>query len=1013
MSFFPIKAQGGSSRLFRARLANHFSAFFAAALIFAVPAAALDPGKTLTQYSHRIWGQEEGLFQPTIYSILQTRDGFLWLGTQDSLIRFDGMHFREFDGVDETGFHQSLIRSLLEDPHGNLWVGSIGAGIAKISPTGTLTHYTMKQGLPADNAFCLDSDSNDRIWICTNQGLAVLSHDSVHVFTTADGLPSNQIRSTCRLPDGTRWVAGLDFGLSRWNGSRFESYSGTDISAKESITALACAGDGTVWVGKASGLTAIHAGRSRSLTTSDGLPDNEISSIVSGPDGSIWIGTNDGISRFRNGELSVYRTRDGLSHSLVLSLYIDREGSLWAGTKDGLDQFTDAKVTPYTRNEGMLSNEAGPLMEDNDGRLWVGTLDGGLNSFDGHRFRHLTTANGLIDNTILSLALDRNDDLWVGTSKGVNRLRNGNVITTYTRRQGLAGAEIRDLFVDLKGTLWAGTNRGLSRFDGNRFVSGSEISPFASEGILALAGGQTVRLFASTEGPGFYSLRNNAWVSYPLDVIRSVDCYFFDHERHSAWMGTLGSGLLRWKNGVFTHVRVKDGLYDNRIYSIVRDEASNLWMASSKGIFRVSQSELENFAAGRIHSVTSIPFSTGQLRFECQSGVQPAACRTRDGRLWFSTTNGLVVVDPRHLVSNRVAPPVQITAILINGRRVNPFENIQLKPSERNLEIRYAGLSFIAPEKVSFRYILDGYEKTWTDAGSRRQAFFTNLPPGRFRFKVMARNADGIWSVQPALLSFTIEPTLYQRSWFFPSLALALGLLMIAGHRVRIRQLKRRFDIVLAERSRIARELHDTLLQGLSGITMQLQALFIKLPASKERQFLGDIIQDASRCSAEARHSLWGLRATGTAASLDFSDKLAKLSRQAVEGKPISLALKLQPVSLIAFPEIEYQLLRLTQEAISNTVVHAKAKNLEIELSLERRLLQLTLEDDGIGFDIDREAPFGHFGLIGMQERAEEIGADLNVTTLPGGGTKISLSLLLQQLASNSNLNGSFEHQIR
>lgn len=984
--------------------------FFLLAL-FVRTGAALDPNKTLTQYAHRIWGQEEGLFQPTIYSILQTRDGFLWLGTQDSLIRFDGMHFREFE---EAALHQNLIRTLVEDGEGNLWVGSLGAGITKITPTGAVTRFTTKEGLPSDSVFCLASDSKHQIWVCTNQGLAVLKDGRFRVFTGADGLPSNQIRSTCESPDGTRWVAGFDFGLAHSSDSRFQAYSNSDISAKENVTALACASDGTIWVGKASGVTQMRKGASRSFTARDGLPDNAVSALAEGPDRSLWIGTNDGISRYRNGEISIYRTRDGLSHSLVLSLYVDREGSLWAGTKDGLDQFTDAKVTPYTTSEGLSGNEVGPVLEDSAGRLWVGTLGHGLNSFDGHRFRSITAREGLIDNTILSLELGKTGDLWVGTRKGLNRLRNGQVIATYTRANGLSGTEVRALFVDTQGSLWAGTNNGLNRFDGTNFARENLAAPSSSNGVLALTGGHTVRLFVSTDASSLYSLSDNKWTGNSLDLTRSVDCYFLDHARHSAWMGTLGSGLLRWQNGTFTHVRVKDGLYDNRIYSIVRDDSANFWMASSKGIFRVSEKELGDFADGRIHSVASIPFSTGQLRFECQSGVQPAAYRTHDGRLWFSTTNGLVVVDPNHLLSNKMPTPVQVTAILINGQRVDPHANVELKPSERNVEIRYAGLSFISPEKITFRYILDGYEKAWAEAGARREAFFTNLPPGHFRFKVMARNADGIWSTHPAVLNFTIEPRLYQRAWFFPLLAIAFALAIITGYRMRVRRLKQRFSLVLAERSRIARELHDTLLQGLAGITMQLQALWTKLPVSKEKQFLAEIIQDAARCSTEARQSLWGLRAVGTAAALPFSDKLANLARQAVTGKPISLSLKLQPVSLSEFPEAEYQLLRIAQEAISNSVAHAEAKGVDIGLRLEDQQLELIVEDNGIGFETTEQQRFGHFGVVGMRERAGEIGAELTITSLRRQGTKVSVRLSLSAAGvSDSNAGAGLEHQIR
>jgi signal transduction histidine kinase len=639
-----------------------------------------------------------------------------------------------------------------------------------------------------------------------------------------------------------------------------------------------------------------------------------------------------------------------------------------------------------------------------------------LNSFDGHRFRSLTTKEGLVDNTILSLETGTKDDIWVGTEKGLNRLSNGKVVSTYTQKDGLSGPEIHALFLDVDGTLWAGTNKGLDRFNGTRFTTAGIITRANPTGVIALKGGaHKVQLFVSTDGGAFYYLKGNAFNTYPLKgIIHPVDSYYNDYTHHSEWMGTLGSGLLRWQNGTLAHIGVKDGLYDNRIYSILKDDRSNFWIASSKGIFRVSEKELEEFADGKVRSVSSIPFSTGQLRFECQSGVQPAACRTRDGRLWFSTTNGLVVVDPNHLRQNQIPPPVHITAIIVNGQRIEPRQNLQLKPFEKNIEIHYSGLSFISPEKVAFRYILDGYEKSWTEAGPRREAFFTNLPPGNFHFKVMARNADGVWSTQAASLNFAVEPRLYQRPWFLALLALAFAILITVGYRMRIRQLKHRFDLVLAERSRIARELHDTLLQGLAGITMQLQALWTRLPASAEKRVLGEIIKDAGQCSTDARQSLWGLRITGKE-PLRFSERLAKLSRQAVGKTPVSLSLKLDPISLDALPEVEYQLLRIAQEAISNALRHARAKTLEIRLHVDEEQLGLTFADDGIGFTTDVErAEAGHFGLLGMRERADEIGAGLTVTSSPGHGTEVSIHVPISQYElSEGNADRAFEHQVK
>ncbi len=963
-------------------------------MVIAFPALSLDLGKSMTQYAHRIWGQEEGLFQPTIYSILQTHDGFLWLGTQDSLIRFDGVHFREFAEGDSV-LHGSLIRSLIEDAHGNLWAGSLGSGIIRISPNGSVKQYSTKNGLPSNTVFCLILDRHGIVWACTTEGLVHIDHDSVQTFTHIDGVSSRRVRTACEAKDGSLWIAGLDSGLSHWTGSRFEAFSSRQMSIGSSITSLECASDGTLWAGTSSGLIHFAGTASRSFTSRDGLPDNEVSALAEGSNGTLWVGTNDGISRLHDGEISTYRTRDGLSHSQVLALCLDREGSLWAGTKNGLDQFAGGKVTPYTTNEGLLSNDVGPVLEDSAGHLWVGTLGRGLNSFDGRRFHALTKLDGLLSNTVLSLALDDSGDLWVGTNAGLNRLRNGVVVASYDANNGLRGEEVRSLFIDAQRILWVGTNVGLQRFQKGRFLQRSRHEIVDRDAVIALSGSSKVPLFASFQGAGLYLLRNDDLSPYPLETTHAVDCFFLDHSRHALWMGTLGSGLLRWKDNAISHIYVKDGLYDNRIYSILQDSSANLWLASSKGIFRLSEAELEDFVGGRRRTVTSLPFTTGQLRFECRAGVQPAACRTRDGRFWFSTTSGLVVIDPDRLAKNQVPPPASITALIVNGKRTAPGSVPHLPPQEmNNIEIRYAGLSFVSPEKVTFRYRLEGYDRTWIKAGERRVAFYTNLSPATYQFRVEACNSDGTWSARPASLAFVVEPRVYQRWWFFPLTAGALALSVFAGFRIRIRQLRHRFQLILTERNRIARELHDTLLQGLSGITMQMQALWARLPPSREREILSGIIRDAGACSAESRHSLWGLRTSDPSES-DFSDKLVKLVREAIAERSISLSLVVEPLSLAEQPDAEYQLLRIAQEAVSNALKHAAAHRLRVKLYRQAGVLHLLIDDDGLGFTGLTGRMHGHFGIQGMQERAEEIGAELSVASSPESGTSVRVSLPL------------------
>ncbi len=968
----------------------------------------------MTQYAHRIWGQEEGLFQPTIYSILQTDDGLLWLGTQDSLIHFDGTQFHEFEDGHSV-LHGSLIRGLAKDRQGNLWAASLGSGVARISPQGALTHYSTQNGLPSDSVFGIAAARDGTIWATTPEGLVHIHKGKLDVLTTRDGLPSKRVRAVCQAANGTIWVAGLDAGLSHQSGSRFAAFPLEGALADESITALDCAADGSLWAGSSIGLTHILGQKASQYTAQNGLPDNDVLSLTESPGGTLWIGTNDGVTRLRNGQFSVYRTRDGLSHSQVLALFSDREGNLWTGTKNGLDQFADGKVTPYTTNEGLLSNEVGPVLEDKSGQLWIGTLGHGLNVFDGEDFRALTTKEGLISDTVLSLASEPSGDLWVGEKGGINLVRKSAVVASFGVKEGLQGSEVRSLYVDSQNTLWAGTEAGLQHLVGSRFAQISA-DGMSRNSVLALSGGPRVKIFASLSESGLYSLHDNHALLYPLGSTRPVDSFLLVPEKRTIWMGTLGSGLLRWKDGVVSHVYVRDGLYDNRIYSILRDDAANFWLASSKGIFRISEQELEDFAAGKRKTITSLPFTTGQLRFECRAGVQPAACRTKDGRLWFSTTSGLVVVDPAHLNSNRAVPPVKIVAILVDGKRRPRFEQLHLTPhNPNNLEIVYAGLSYISPEKVSFRYQLEGYDRGWIDAGTRRQAFYTNLPPGNFNFRVEARNADGVWSTEPASLRFMVEPKLYQRKWFFPALVLVLGLAVLAAFRLRIRRLKERFSLILAERNRIARELHDTLLQGLSGITMQMQAVWTKLPPhSPEKKLLGEIIQDAGRCSTEARQSLWGLRHNTDKAGMIFSDKLAQLARQAVKGCPIALSLQIDPVNLSASPDAEYQLLRLAREAIANTLKHAGALRLTVTLQSEPGCVVMEMADDGFGFTSSSggESP-GHYGLRGMRERAEEVGAEILIVSSKDEGTRVRVSLpLSKKAAPESNQQPVHAHHI-
>ena len=972
----------------------------AACLLNCTPSYALDQARTLTQYSHRIWGQEEGLVQPTIYSIAQTRQGYLWLGTQDGLVRFDGVRFRPFGHDDHLPFERALIRSLAEDREGNLWIGSLLYGLARMTPAGAVASYTTKDGLPSNNIFCLVPGDKGDLWVCTDEGLAHWNQGRFEIYRTAQGLPSNRVRSTCEARDGTRWVAGYSFGLARWNGGKFEPVS-LPFKTPGGVRALACSEDGSVWAGTEHGVLELYGGQYHAYTTRDGLSDNDVLSLSALPDGTVWAGAHDGISRIWRGEVSTYRTSDGLSHTAVLSLCVDREGSLWAGTKNGLDQFTDAPVVPYTTHEGLPGNDVGPLAEDAAGNLWIGMLSEGLVRFDGRSFTTLTTRDGLTDNRVLSLTFDRTGALWAGTERGITILRDGKIAQRFDSTADLGGLRIQSLFCDLNGVVWIGTNHGLSSYARGRFTQAGVPDALRTGSILALGGGRRVTLFASAEGDLLYFWSNGKVErSQTPGLPRNVISFLVDHETHTLYGGTPGSGLLRYRDGTLTSFGVRDGLYDNQIYGILSDDKANLWFASSKGVFRVAKADLENASAGRARSFSSVPFSTGQLRFECRAGVQPAAYRTHDGRLWFATTTGLVMIDPDHVPHNAVPPPVQIESLWVNGQRRDAV-TARLEPFERNVSIRYGGLSFRSPEKVAFRYKLAGYDRDWVAAGSRREAFFTNLPPGHFRFLVMAANADGVWSTAPAVLNFSIRPTVFEAWWFYPTMCLSLAGLVLLAYRYRVHQLSLRFNLVLAERSRIARELHDTLLQGLSGITMQMQALWQKLPPSQEKKSLAGIIDDAGQCARESRESLWNLRPEreALAAPTDFGAHLESCVARLTRGQPVQVKLSLDRGRHLP-DEVERQLILITQEAIGNALKHSHTDVIVVAFRSDKRAATVRVTDRGCGFSVAaRTGLSGHYGIAAMRERAGEIGASFELQSAEGAGTTVVVRWPLEQKA--------------
>lgn len=990
-------------------LAFHHSAcrraLFVASLFLALTmaplAGAVNVNRLLTQALHRIWQTQQGLPQATLYRIRQTSDGYLWIASQTGLVRFDGVHFTTLDDLDHAvSLRDVWIHDVLEDNQHNLWIATEGQGLIRWRAGGSVKQFRRADGLPSDTIHSLLFDSRGTLWICTPDGLALFDHDKL----TTLPLPIHSPQTACESPDGSVYVGGAANALCV-----FAAHATTptvlplpSLPATTSILSLLADPDGTLWIGTPDGL--IHrdtSGAERVLTTKDKLPGNVIYCLERGDDQTVWAGTDNGFARIRGGAVDDrFQSKDGLSQSTVYTLCEDHELSLWAGTKHGLDQFTDRRTVPFTVTEGLPSNDTGPVLEGHRGSVWIGSIGAGLTRYDRRRgFQTLTTAHDLASDTIRALAASSNGDTWVGTDKGLTQLRWGHAPHTYTTGDGLPSDDIRCLTTDAKNTLWIGTDKGpavlragvVTRLPGDQPVHA--LATLHDGAVLASIGNGTL----STLSPGTPGERAGVTGPASNDSPTKIDCIYEDPDHH-LWLGTAGRGLSLLRNdGRLTTFTVRDGLYDDEIYGIVADDQDNLWFACSKGIFSVSRRDLLASADGSRAALTANPFSpTDALRtIECKSDVQPAATRSRDGKLWFSTIHGAIAIDPEHLSRRRAAPPVAIESVVVNGQAQPPAtaDAMNLPPGLNNLEFHYTALSYLSPTRTVFRYQLEGFDKGWIDAGSRREAFYTNLAPGQYRFRVVARIVDGVSAEAPAV-ALQLQPHFYQRRIFIPLCVLLAASIAYFIYWRRVRFIRANAQAVLNERSRIARELHDTLMQGFAGVTMELQALASRLPGDSERKVeLNEIIRDAGVCLREARQSVAGLRTNVRLDTSTLATALTQAARQVTQDKPVRLRLSLRPPANQLPPEIEYNLLRIAQEALTNAVKHAACRAIDLTLSTTEDMLHLAIADDGDG--ITAAANPGHYGLVGMKERAAQIRATLDVESQPGSGTTIRVSLPL------------------
>ena len=830
-------------------------------------ACALDPAKAITQFVQSSWSSEDGLPQNSVHAVAQTADGFLWMGTEEGLARFDGVAFTVFTSHGSRGLNSDYIQSLAADPDGSLWIGTDSGlshwvpGRGTSEPNGTFEAITQKQGLPGDSVTALAIGSAGTLWIGTTQGLSCLHQGRFVEFPGGKRIAGLSIRAMATQPDGALWI-GSDQGLFRAANGKLEQWTKRDGLPDATVTALAAVPEsgGDLWVGTMGGLAFVHNGR---LTIPQvHLPWKEIDGVLRDRDGALWI-TFDrhGLGRLYDGRLSLYDASRGLpSNRSTRALFEDREGNLWMGLLDaGAVELRDAKFAVFGKPEGLAGNYIGNVLQTRDGSVWIGSDSNGLNQLlPNGQVRVWNRKQGLPDSAVYSLLEARDGGLLIGFRSGVlARLRNGKV-TIYHDPEGTKSS-LNSLFEDRDGNVWAGFyGTGVARFKDGRFEHISMTGRIP--GIAQTPDGA---LWFADDGGGVRQWFHGRWTQYTTAnglPSNHAMCIYAD-KSGDVWVGTASGGLSRIRAGRITTWTVDQGLPGTTVGSVIEDNEGYLWLGGDSGIARESKAEL-NAGAQRLHP-TLFALVNGLRSRETVYGGMPSSWKGMDGRLWFATIMGAAVVDPAKIATNSVAPPVWIENVTFDGRSVEGTGPLKLGAGAGNLHVSYTAPSFIAPLRVQFRYRLVGFDKDWVFAGSRREAWYTNLPPGKYSFRVQAANSDGVWNTTGISLGLLLRPPLSRTpvAYTFYFVALCELVWLIVTLRTR-RLLRNREELnrIVAERTaqleeekaalEIARrELHTQAthdsLTGLFNRGAILEHLERELTrAVREKNSLGVIIAD-------------------------------------------------------------------------------------------------------------------------------------------------------------------------
>lgn len=961
---------------------------FLTAVLGASPApAAASSEAPPEEYSHRVWRIQDGLPQNKVQAVSQTPDGYLWIGTSGGLVRFDGVRFVVFDRSNTAAFRDDSILALCPARDGSLWIGTEGGGLLHFR-NGAFQAYGENQGLTNGFVRAVKEDRLGALWVGTDRGFFRFEAGRLARLDGQAGLPVLSVLGIAEGRDGRLWVGGFPELMVVEEGALHPYRHGDELPAVPAGSVWETR-NGVLWLGTAAGLRQLKDGR-----ISPALGSAAIRALCEDREGSLWVGTvAQGLIRLRAGVPTTYRAPGMLPDNTIRSVFEDREGNLWVGTQDGLARLSKKTVSTLTSRDGLSDDNVSTVYEDRGGTLWMTTINGQLYRRAGHRavpFQLPSPADKFRASTVFR---DSKGDLWIGSEgHGIVRLSEGRV-ACYTKKDGLRSSSVRSFHEDRQGNIWVATGSGLSRWDGRAFRTFYIEDGLAYGSVRVIADGHGGDLLAGTDG-GVNRIHDGKIVRDPvLAQLGSERVWtILEDSDGGLWLGTRGGGLFRVKQGKVTRYTTRDGLLSNSIYQLLEDRNDRFWMSSPAGISSVDRKELDAMADGKPGPVAVVPYGTaeGLESSQMNGGVQSAGCRTAAGELWFPSVKGAVRIDPNQLRASPPAP-VLIETMRVDDRPIELSGEVRIPAGRGKLEIQYTACSLLSPDRIGFQFKLEGFDKEWTAASTRRVAYYTNLPPGRYRFRVAAGDVAAPREVSEAAVAFRWEPRFHETGWFYGLCALLAGACGWTGLRFYTQMTRARYTALLVERTRLAREMHDTVIQGCVGVSTLLEAASSsQQPTADKRRELLDQARIQLRLTLdEARQAVWDLRhsSLGSGVARTLSSFARQLSLE--KGIPVQTEIAGQATTLD--DRTDRHLLLVAREAIRNAVTHADPRQIDIRLCFELDEVRLEVTDDGRGFVPAAGGPAenGHYGIVGMRERIEQLGGSFLLRSSPGQGTRI------------------------